>query len=102
VTGDPVSWFVIEKGWEVVGSDGKELGKVDEVIGDTDKDIFNGLAVSPGLLRKPRYLPAEHVRTITEGRIEVDLDEEIFERLGEHGEMPPSVEIRADTTDLPT
>jgi sporulation protein YlmC with PRC-barrel domain len=98
---DPVSWFLIEKGWQVVGSDGEELGKVHEVVGDTGEDIFNGLAVTPGLLRKPRYVPSEVVRTITEGRVEVALDEEAFERLGEHGEMPPSAEIRADTTDLP-
>ena len=98
---DPVSWLLIEKGWDVVGSDGRELGKVHEVVGDTGKDIFNGLAITPGLLRKPRYLPAEKVRVIRERRVEVDLDEASFERLGEHGEMPPSAEIRPDTTDLP-
>jgi uncharacterized protein YrrD len=97
---DPVSWLLIEKGWDVVGSDGKELGKVHEVAGDMSKDIFNGLAVSPGLLRKPRYLPAERVHTITEGRITVDLDAEAFDRLDEHGDVPPSAEIRGDTTDL--
>lgn len=97
---DPVSWLLIEKGWDVVGSDGEGLGKVHEVVGDTNKDIFNGLAVTPGLLRKPRYLPAERVGTITEGRIVVDLDAEAFDRLDEHGDVPPSEEIRPDTTDL--
>lgn len=98
---DPVSWFVIEKGWTVAGSDGREVGTVDEVIGDSDKDIFNGLAVSPGFLRSPRYVPAERVRTITEGRVELDLGREEFDRLDEHGHVPPSAEIRADTTHLP-
>lgn len=97
----PVSWLVIESGWTVVASDGSEVGKVDELVGDTGKDIFNGLAVTPGLLRKPRYLPSESVRTITEGRVEVDLDEGAFDRLHEHDDVPPSAEIRADTTDLP-
>jgi uncharacterized protein YrrD len=97
---DPVSWFLIEKGWRVIGSDEKELGKVHEVIGDSDKDIFNGLAVTPGLLRAARYVPSERVREITEGRVVLDLDSRDFERLNEHGEMPTSAHVRADTTDL--
>lgn len=99
---DPVSWLLIEKGWQVVGADGEDLGKVHELVGDTGKDIFSGLAVSPGLLRKPRFVPAENVVSITEGRIVVDLDEPAFDRLDEHGDVPVSAEIRADTTDLPS
>jgi hypothetical protein len=98
---DPVSWFVIEKGWRVVGRDGRELGTVHEVVGDTDKDIFNGLAVSPGFLRSPHYVPAERVAAITDGYVALDLDRKTFRRLDKHGEIPPSAQIRADTTDLP-
>jgi len=97
---DPVSWLVVEKGWEVVGRDGDKLGSVHEVIGDSGKDIFNGISVTPGLLRAARYVPAERVRTITEGRVELDLDARGFARMGEHGEVPPSAQIRPDTTDL--
>jgi hypothetical protein len=97
---DPVSWLVIEKGWSVVGRDGSELGTIHEVVGDSGTDIFNGLAVSPGLLRSPRYVPAERVGTIVEGRVELDLDREGFDRLGDHGDTPPSAQIRPDTTDL--
>jgi hypothetical protein len=85
--GDPVSWLLIEKGWEVVGSDGKELGKVHEVAGDTVNDIFSGLAVTPGplgMLRKARFVPSENVVEITEGRIVLDLDSDAFEHLEEH------------------
>lgn len=98
---DPVSWFVIEKGWTVASRDGDELGSVHEVVGDTDEDIFNGLAVSPGFLRPSRYVPAERVLTITDGRVELDLAKTEFERLDEHGHVPPSARIRPDTTDLP-
>lgn len=97
---DPVSWFVVDKGWAVAGRDGRELGTVHEVVGDTDEDIFNGLAVSPGFLRSVRYVPAERVARIVEGRVELDLDRAEFDRLGEHGDIPPSTEIRPDTTDL--
>ena len=84
---DPVSWLVIEKGWDVVGRDGSELGSIDEVVGDLEKDIFNGLAVTPGLLRSARYVPAERVGTIVEGRVELDLDQDEFERLEDHGPL---------------
>jgi hypothetical protein len=86
---DPVSWFLIDSGWKVVGSDGADLGKVAEVVGDPGSDIFNGLSVSPGLLHGNRYVAAEWVGTITEGRVEVELDTAAFERLGAHEERPP-------------
>ena len=97
---DPVSWLLIEPGWKVVGIDGSDLGKIHEVVGDTGKDIFNGLAVTPGLLRSSRYVPAERVGRIVEGLVELDLDEDTFARLDEHGELPTSAELRADTTDI--
>ena len=51
---DPVSWFVIEAGWKVVDAAGDEIGEVESVVGDSAEDIFNGLAVSKGLLERPR------------------------------------------------
>jgi sporulation protein YlmC with PRC-barrel domain len=90
---DPVSWLLIEPGWEVVGTDGNQIGKVEEVVGDSGEDIFNGLAVSTGLLDRPRYVPSEQVREITEGRIRLALSEEELQRLGEFEEPPASIEI---------
>lgn len=98
---DPVSWKVIEKGWTVVSSDGHEVGSVHEVFGDSTIDIFNGLGVSPGLLKRSRYVASERVSQIVEGRIELDLDAGAFDSLPEAGDTPPSADIRADTTDLP-
>ena len=62
---DPVSWFLIERGWKVVDSGGDEIGTVESVLGDPDRDIFDGIAVTKGMLDR-LYLPAEQV-----GRIEV-------------------------------
>ncbi|MBD0349044.1 MAG: DUF2171 domain-containing protein [Thermoleophilia bacterium] len=93
---DPVSWLVIERGWEVVGSDGAALGHVDDVVGDSGKDIFNGLVVTPGLLQENRYVPAERVASITDGRVELDLGADAFKALGEHEPPGPNLEIRAD------
>lgn len=71
---EPVSWFVVERGWRVLGPGGKELGTVDEVLGDEDADIFNGLRVHSGLLASPTYVPAERVGEIREGEIVLDSD----------------------------
>jgi uncharacterized protein YrrD len=98
---DRVSWKVVEKGWDVVGRDGEKVGTVHEVLGDENADIFNGLNVSPGLVRNSRYVPAERVREIVEGRVVLDLPAGRFEQLDEAEPAPTSAEIRADTTDLP-
>ena len=68
---DPVSWFLIEPGWEVVGADGESVGKVHEVVGDPGRDIFDGLQVAAGLLGESRYVPAEEVGEITVGRVQL-------------------------------
>jgi len=97
---DEVAWKVVEHGWAVVAADGEEVGTVDDVLGDSTADIFNGVSVSPGLLRHSVYVPAEHVARIVEGRLDLDLPADAFHRLPEAGDVPPSAQIRADTTDL--
>jgi hypothetical protein len=96
VNDQPVSWLMIEEGWEVVDSEGELVGKVDEVIGDSGEDIFNGLAISSGWLERPRYLPAERVAEIVVGKIRLDLTREQAEGLVEHEEPPPSLEISSE------
>jgi hypothetical protein len=94
---DPVSWLVIERGWKVAATDGSDVGKVQEVIGDKGKDIFDGLSVSSGLLGRPRYVAAERVTAIYEGRVELDLGPGEADRLSEYEEPPPSEEILPET-----
>jgi len=68
----PVSWFLIRPGWEVHANDGRQVGRVEEVLGAQEQDIFNGLVVATGFF-SARYVPAERVRGISEGRIDLDL-----------------------------
>jgi hypothetical protein len=91
---DPVSWLVIEPGWRVVGADGDEVGRVDDIVGDTGKDIFNGLAVASGLLGRPKYVPAERVAEIVEGEVRLDLPADAIEHLDDHDPQPPSSQFR--------
>jgi hypothetical protein len=93
---DPVSWLMIEPGWKVLGSDGSEVGAVDEVVGDSSVDIFDGLAIATSAFGKPRYVPAEQVGEITEGTVRLQLTSEQVERLEEYLEPATSAEIEAD------
>jgi hypothetical protein len=97
--GDPVSWFLIEAGWKVVDATGEEIGSVDEVVGDSGDDIFNGLSVSTSLLGKPRYVPSEQVGKITEGRVQLTLSKHQVGGLGEYEEPATSAEILPDEAD---
>lgn len=93
---DPVSWFVIESGWSVVDREGDEVGKVVEVTGDENADIFDGLSIATGLFGRPRYVPAEQVARITEGRITLTLSGAEVERLAEYEEPAASLEVSSE------
>jgi len=93
---DPVSWFLIEPGWKVYDAAGEEIGSVDEVVGDSGDDIFNGLSISTSLLGRPKYVPSEQVAAITEGRIELAISKDQVEGLGEFEEPPTTAEILPD------
>jgi hypothetical protein len=80
----PVSWLLVEPGWTIETADGQEVATVHEVLGDENADIFDGLAVSPGLLKRPRYVPAESVSGISEGRIRLTISPDEFDRLDEY------------------
>ena len=63
MAGDPVSWLLVERGWPVVDANGERVGKVDEVLGDEQTDIFHGLVVDG------TEILAERVGEIREGEI---------------------------------
>jgi sporulation protein YlmC with PRC-barrel domain len=63
MTGDPVSWLLVKRGWKVVDANGAKVGKVDEVLGDEQTDIFHGLLVDGN------EILAEQVAEIHEGEI---------------------------------
>jgi len=90
---DPVSWFLIERGWKVIGRDGEDLGTIEETVGDSGRDIFDGLTVGTGLLSKPRYVPAERVAEIVEGCVRLAMAKDEFDRLDAYDEPPPSERV---------
>jgi hypothetical protein len=94
---DPVSWLLIETGWKVLAADGTEVGKVDEVAGDSNADIFDGLAVATSALGKPRYVPAEEIASVEPGIVRLRLTRDAAEQLGEYLEPATSAEIEPDS-----
>jgi hypothetical protein len=90
---DPVAWVMIEPGWKVVDASGEQVGSVDEVVGDSSDDIFNGLSISTSVLGRPRYVPSEQVGSITEGRVALRISKDQLQHLNEYEEPPTSAEI---------
>jgi hypothetical protein len=93
---EPTSWLSIKPGWQVVAADGDEVGEVSLVTGDENQDIFDGLAVSPSALGKPRYVAAEQVAEITDGVVHLSLDRAEAESLPEYLEPATSAIIEPD------
>ncbi len=93
---DPASWLVVEKGWKVLAADGSEVGTVERTLGDETRDIFDGLALSTGLLSRSRYVPAEDVAAIVEGAVRLTLGTDEIDRLEPYEAPPPSARFRPD------
>ncbi len=66
MTGDPVSWLLIEPGWTVYDAAGEKVGKVKEVLADEQTDIFHGVLVERGLLGEDEKVVAERIAEIHE------------------------------------
>jgi hypothetical protein len=95
-----VSWKAIERNATVVTRDGAEVGRVAEVVGDPEADIFNGLVVSLGRLKANRYLAAERVSAIWPDRVEVVPTAEELEALPSYAD--PVAERWASPDDFMT
>src|SRR3989442_14629964 len=99
---DPVAWVMIEPGWKVFASDGSEVGKVEEIAGDENIDIFDGLAISSNFLeRAKKYVPSEQVGDIYVGEVHLKLTPTSVEQLGEDTEAQPSERIEPEKAPNP-
>jgi hypothetical protein len=97
---EPASWLLVEPGWQVRSSDGREVGTAHEVVGDKTADIFDGLAVKSGALSTPRYVPSEQVGEIEPGVIHLTISRDEFEQLPRHEEPATSERILPETASL--
>jgi hypothetical protein len=91
--GQPTSWYAIEPGWQVVDPAGAAIGEVTAVVGDQDADIFDGLRIETAD-GEERYVPADQVGEIVEGRVALGVDASGLE--AEPAEGPGGAEVRRD------
>lgn len=97
---DPVSWLMIEPGWTVEDAAGEQLGRVEEVTGDSNADIFDGLSIALGMTKQPLYVASENVGEIVDGRVRLTIDRAAIERLGRYTEPPAQEEISGEKASL--
>jgi hypothetical protein len=86
---DPVSWLQIEQGWSVVASDGVSIGAVEQIEGDKQDDIFDGLAVQGAQPGAILYVPGEQVGLIYPGRVPLKIASTETDRLQPFQAPPP-------------
>jgi hypothetical protein len=81
-----VAWIAIDQNAVVVAADGSEIGKVKEVAGDEEHDIFDGLVVKHSRFGSERYIASERVKGIWPDRVETDVSAQEAESLPEYRE----------------
>jgi hypothetical protein len=94
--GPQVSWKAIEADAPVFSSEGEAVGKVTSVVGDSDADVFTGLAVSVDVLGPDRFVASERVKAIWPDRVDVGLTKAQIENLPKYEETP-TVRWRPDS-----
>ncbi|HEX3807427.1 MAG TPA: hypothetical protein VHV52_11680 [Gaiellaceae bacterium] len=97
---DPVSWLMIEPGWRVASVDGEEVGRIEAVTGDSNADIFDGLAIASGVVARPRYVPAEQIAEITDGLVRLSLDKTAIEQLPEYDVPAAEIDVEPEKASL--
>jgi ribosomal 30S subunit maturation factor RimM len=73
--GEPTSYFALEGGTAVFGSDGEEVGTVVRVFRDEAADIFDGLQIALLPLGRNVYAEADLVDEIFERGVLLKIDE---------------------------
>jgi len=68
--------------------------EVSWLVGDSGKDIFNGLAVRGRALERERYVRSERVTVIEDGCVKLDVSD--LDELDANDEPPRSEQLRPD------
>ncbi len=80
--GEPRSYLDLSNGEEVYSCDGERVGKVEDVLAAPEQDIFDGLVVDTGALRRGRlFVEAEQVEEIFERGVLLKIDRAAAESL---------------------
>jgi hypothetical protein len=94
--GAPGSYMTLGEGMAVYSRDGELLGKVEHVLAEPDKDIFDGVVF--GLSGGHRFVDAPEVERIHERGVVLALDGANAERLPEPSANPATMSASPDDT----
>jgi hypothetical protein len=95
---DPVAWQMIRRGWIVRDAEGEEVGRIGEVTGDENHDIFDGVTITRGIRARPRYVPSERVAAIRDGEVILDVPRSALDSLAEFTEPPPEKQVLPESS----
>jgi hypothetical protein len=84
---DPVAWSYIEPGTPVVGPNGDEIGRVDDMLGTETEGIFHGVAVAPAGGGRTRVVLADAVTRLTPAKVEIAWDAGRLAEAEEHAPL---------------
>jgi uncharacterized protein YrrD len=95
--GQPSSYLALEKGIAVYSSDGKELGKVEEVLAVPNLDVFDGFVIDTSVLSGGhRFVDAPEVDEIYERGVVLKVDAAEAESLPQPSANPAALEVGPD------
>jgi uncharacterized protein YrrD len=97
--GAPGSYMTLTPGVPVYSSDGRELGQVEHVLAEPDKDIFDGIVIDTSVLPGGnRFVDAPEVDGIHERGVVLAMDAAAAEALPEPSENPAAMSADPDDT----
>ena len=81
----PIAWLALEEGTPILAADGEQIGKVDAVIADRQKDIFSGITFRRALLGSPVFVPADKIDRLSEEAVYLGISAADVEDLEPYG-----------------
>ena len=91
--GDPISYLTLQRGTDVMSSEGERVGVVEHVLGDEATGIFDGIIIDvklgPGGLR---FVDAPDVGSLHENAVALEVPTAEIERLPKPEPSPAVME----------
>ena len=95
--GEAGSYLTLQPGVPVYSSDGEELGVVEHVLAEPEKDIFDGIVLDTSVLPGGhRFVDAPEVGEIHEHGVVLSLDRRAAEQLPEPSANPAAMSASPD------
>ena len=79
-----IAWTALTKGTNVLSSEGEEVGRVGQVIGDSQSDIFSGITLRSGLFDSERFVPADVIEEIRSDGVRLSLSADAANDLSDY------------------